>query len=96
MKLSLLNFRVFILFIVLITCNISLIAQQLDLNIADAPLFRGLIFDGSADPMIIYNKNNAADPMVIHNKNDSAWYIFYTNRRAKVNTNGANWVYETK
>ena len=84
MKLSLLNFRVVISFIVLFTCNTSLIAQKHDLHIADAPLFRDPIFDGAADPMVIYNKI------------DSAWYMFYTNRRANVNTNGTNWVYGTK
>lgn len=36
----------------------------------NAPLFRDPIYDGAADPVIIWNKE------------EKAWWIFYTNRRA--------------
>ena len=67
--------------------------------IAKAPLFQDPIYDGAADPTIIWNKK------------EKAWWIFYTNRRAwgpnhKVSfmhgtdigiasssDGGANWVY---
>lgn len=38
--------------------------------IPHAPLFRDPVFDGAADPVIIWNKE------------EEAWWIFYTNRRA--------------
>ena len=36
----------------------------------NAPLFRDPIYDGAADPTIIWNPK------------EKAWWIFYTNRRA--------------
>ncbi|NCC44477.1 MAG: glycosyl hydrolase, partial [Clostridia bacterium] len=38
--------------------------------VPDAPLFRDPIYDGAADPVIIWNRE------------EEAWWIFYTNRRA--------------
>lgn len=48
------------------------------LRIPKAPLFRDPIHDGAADPMVIYNEQ------------EKAWYMFYTNRRANVSTQGTN------
>lgn len=53
------------------------------LRIPKAPLFRDPIHDGAADPMVIYNEQ------------EKAWYMFYTNRRANVSTQGTNWCYGT-
>lgn len=54
-------------------------------NIADKPLFRDPVYDGAADPIVIWNK--------IENK----WFMFYTNRRANAdNTPGVSWVHGTK
>lgn len=54
-------------------------------NIADKPLFRDSIFDGAADPSIIWNKV------------EKKWFMFYTNRRAKDNTaSGVSWVHGSK
>lgn len=53
------------------------------LRIPKAPLFRDPIHDGAADPMITYNPA------------EKAWYMFYTNRRANVDTQGTNWVHGT-
>ncbi|UKM63847.1 family 43 glycosylhydrolase [Flavobacteriaceae bacterium GSB9] len=53
--------------------------------LADKPLFKDPVFDGAADPSIIWNK--------AHKK----WYMFYTNRRANDTTaNGVAWVHGTK
>lgn len=67
--------------------------------IPKAPLFRDPIFNGAADPVVIYNKK------------EKSWWMLYTNRRASAinhgasffhgseigiatsNDNGANWIY---
>ncbi|MBD0823719.1 family 43 glycosylhydrolase [Aestuariibaculum marinum] len=55
------------------------------LNIADKPLFRDPVFDGAADPSILWNEKN------------KVWYMYYTNRRAKDTTlSGVAWVHGTK
>lgn len=50
---------------------------------APAPLFRDPIYDGAADPTIIWNRAEAA------------WWIFYTNRRATVDAPGVAWCHAT-
>jgi len=53
--------------------------------LADKPLFKDPIFDGAADPSIIWNKK------------EQMWFMFYTNRRAKdSSTKGVAWVHGTK
>src|SRR3989304_1275485 len=52
---------------------------------ADKPLFRDPVYDG------------AADPVVIRNHTEQKWFMFYTNRRAYVDSlNGVKWVHETR
>lgn len=52
---------------------------------ADKPLFRDPIYDGAADPVVIWN--NA----------EERWFMFYTNRRAKAeNLDGVKWVHGTR
>lgn len=54
-------------------------------SLADKPLFRDPIFDGAADPSIVWNKK------------EKKWFMFYTNRRAKDTTlSGVAWVHGTK
>jgi hypothetical protein len=54
-------------------------------HIAAKPLFRDPIFDGAADPTIIWN--DAA----------KKWWMFYTNRKAKDSTaKGITWVHGTR
>src|SRR5688572_9306358 len=49
------------------------------------PLFSDPIYDGPADPVIIYNKKK------------KAWWMFYTNRRATMeDTTGVKWVHGTR
>lgn len=50
---------------------------------APAPLFRDPIYDGAADPVIVWNREEAA------------WWILYTNRRANVPCRGVAWVHGT-
>jgi beta-xylosidase len=50
--------------------------------IAPRPVFRDPVYDGAADPMVIWN------PLV------SKWWMFYTNRRATMtNLPGVSWVF---
>jgi hypothetical protein len=50
---------------------------------AQAPLFRDPIYDGAADPVIVWNRN------------EKSWWILYTNRRANVQCQGVSWVHGT-
>lgn len=53
-------------------------------HIADKPLFRDPIYDGAADPIVVYNKQK------------KTWWMFYTNRRANMkNSKGVDWVHGT-
>lgn len=54
-------------------------------NLAPKPLYRDPVYDGAADPTIIWN----------HNENK--WFMFYTNRRANAeNLDGVAWVHGTR
>jgi sucrose-6-phosphate hydrolase SacC (GH32 family) len=49
------------------------------------PLFRDPIFDGAADPTVIWNGK------------EKRWFMFYTNRRANAkDANGVSWVHGTR
>jgi hypothetical protein len=48
------------------------------------PLYRDQIYDGTADPVVVYSSNK------------DSWYMFYTNRRANVEgLDGVTWVHGT-
>jgi hypothetical protein len=51
--------------------------------VPNAPLFRDPVFDGAADPVIIWNRQ------------ESQWWIMYTNRRATAPAIGVSWVHGT-
>jgi hypothetical protein len=53
------------------------------MDLAPAPLFRDPIFDGSADPTVIWNQQ------------EQSWWILYTNRRANVACQGVAWCHGT-
>lgn len=76
-----------LLYILFLLCSLSLFAQDSPQkeknNIADKPLFRDPIYDGAADPVIIWNKK------------EKKWFMFYTNRRANIGGNGVSWVHGT-
>lgn len=63
----------------------SSFAQKKKGKLADKPLFRDPIFDGAADPVIVWNKQ------------EKKWFMFYTNRRANAaNETGVTWVHGTR
>lgn len=54
-------------------------------EVAEKPLYRDPVFDGAADPVVIYN------PLV------QRWWMFYTNRRANADgLRGVSWVHGTE
>jgi len=55
-------------------------------KIANKPLFRDTVYDGAADPTLIWNKK------------EKKWFMFYTNRRATLadtSTKDVSWVHGT-
>jgi len=77
----------FLLAIVLSLFFLPLLAQHIQKKerstIADKPLFRDPIYDGAADPTLIWNDK------------EKKWFMFYTNRRANIGGNGVSWVHGT-
>jgi sucrose-6-phosphate hydrolase SacC (GH32 family) len=62
-----------------------LVAQRNKGTVAPKPLFRDPVYDGAADPVVIWNKK------------EKKWFMFYTNRRAKADSlNGVKWVHGTR
>ena len=54
-------------------------------SIASKPLFRDPVYDGAADPVVIWNKK------------EKKWFMLYTNRRANVKgLDGVTWVHGTR
>ena len=56
-------------------------------KVAPKPLYRDPVFDGAADPVVIYSGSYGR------------WYMYYTNRRAKLppqDTKGVEWVHGTR
>jgi len=52
--------------------------------LADKPVFRDPVFDGAADPTVIWNRK------------EKKWFMFYTNRRANApGLDGVTWVHGT-
>ncbi len=49
-----------------------------------APLYRDPVFDGAADPVLVWNPGQ------------SAWWMFYTQRRAKIDVPGVAWCHGTE
>ena len=59
-------------------------AGAFDVERAPAPLFRDPIYDGAADPSMLYKRD------------DGSWWIFYSQRRANQPLAGVAWCYGTK
>lgn len=54
-------------------------------KIADKPLFRDPVYDGAADPVVLWNRG------------EKRWFMYYTNRRANLeNSVGVDWVHGTR
>lgn len=56
----------------------------LNIERAKAPLYRDPIFDGAADPSVVYEES------------DGSWLIYYTQRRANVQVPGVAWGFGLK
>lgn len=52
-------------------------------KVANAPLFRDPVYDGAADPVVVYNRQ------------EQQWWMFYTNRRATDPLPGLTWIHGT-
>lgn len=65
--------------------SFTMFYTHLNAQTASKPLFRDPIFDGAADPTVIWNDA------------EQKWFMFYTNRRANMkNASGVAWVHGTK
>lgn len=74
------QFKKIILSIVFVLFAATVFAQKK----ADKPLFRDPIYDGAADPSLVFNKA------------EDKWFMFYTNRRANADIpGGVKWVHGT-
>src|SRR6187431_2461751 len=84
---SKINQKYYFLNILMLLFWLPLLAQNSskkeETNIADKPLYRDTIFDGAADPTLIWNSK------------EKKWFMFYTNRRANIGGNGVSWVHGT-
>ncbi len=75
---------VFLLALCAVGTTAPMIAADAAVPLAPKPLYRDPVFDGAADPVVIWNP---------HAK---AWWMFYTNRRANVpGLSGVAWVHGT-
>jgi hypothetical protein len=69
----------------LVTLATLLMMQGVMAQVAPKPLYRDPVYDGAADPVVIFNKA------------EKKWFMFYTNRRAKAdNLDGVKWVHGTR
>jgi beta-xylosidase len=81
--------RVILSLAIILACGEMLFAQPPRRRevTAPKPLFRDPKFDGAADPVVVWNFA------------ERRWYMFYTNRRAKMpdeDIDGVSWVHGTK
>jgi len=74
-----------VLLLLLLALQQSSNAQKQKGKLADKPVFSDPVFDGAADPIIVWNKA------------EKKWFMFYTNRRAKASgLDGVTWVHGTR
>ena len=79
-------FNLFLLLIFIVLMPDFLFGQiTKQVKFADKPLFRDPVYDGAADPTVIWNRK------------ENKWFMFYTNRRANApGLNGVSWVHGTR
>jgi hypothetical protein len=74
-----------LLFCLLPLAQQSVAQKNSDGKLAPKPLYRDPIYDGAADPVIIWNAK------------EKKWFMLYTNRRATMNdSTGVKWVHGTR
>ena len=72
-------------YILIIFLSFPMFAVSQTAKIANKPLFRDPIYDGAADPVVIWNEQ------------EQKWFMYYTNRRANIeDPNGVRWVHGTR
>jgi hypothetical protein len=73
-----------LLILLILFCSVARLTAQDPGKVANKPLYRDPVFDGAADPALIWN------PQV------KKWWMFYTDRRANVpDLTGVTWVHGT-
>lgn len=71
--------------LMLLACFVTTIANSQKQHIAPKPLFVDSVYDGAADPVVVWNKKA------------KKWFMFYTNRRASATgLDGVTWVHGTR
>ena len=72
-------------FLLLLVVNVAVSYSQpvFDIENAPSPLFRDPLYDGAADPSVIWNEEAGE------------WWVFYTQRRANIPSQGVSWCYGT-
>jgi len=74
-----------ILLACLMLLAINTLAQSNKVQPVTKPLYADPVYDGAADPVVIWNKG------------EKKWFMFYTNRRANIkNLDGVSWVHGTR
>lgn len=75
-----------LLFLLIFITPLFVLAQQKNRpRLVPKPLYRDPVYDGAADPVVIWNKT------------EKKWFMFYTNRRANVKElDGVSWVHGTR
>ena len=64
--------------------QVSLKDPEVIASSTPAPLFRDPVYDGAADPVLVWNPDRRV------------WWMFYTQRRAKIDVPGVEWCHGTE
>jgi hypothetical protein len=64
--------------------QVSQTAPEVIAESTPAPLYRDPVYDGAADPVLVWNPRK------------KAWWMFYTQRRAKIDVPGVEWCHGTE
>ena len=79
------RYLIFVFSVLILVPSVTFSQKKNDRKPADKPLFHDLVFDGAADPTVIWNKK------------EKKWFMFYTNRRATASgQTGVTWVHGTR
>lgn len=71
--------------LIILTALSACTVKSSQTNTADKPLYRDPVYDGAADPVVIWNNE------------EEKWFMYYTNRRANIeNSIGVDWVHGTR
>jgi len=74
----------FMIIIIILPCH-SFSQNSKNIRQASKPLFQDPVYDGAADPTVVWNKK------------EKKWFMFYTNRRATATgQTGVTWVHGTR